>query len=40
MNIELQQLFGIWRHTHGDIIIDFNLRQVDNDINSQQFNTV
>ena len=28
MNIQLQQLFGIWRHTNVNIIIDFNLKQV------------
>lgn len=26
MNIQLQQILGTWRHTNGNIIIDFNIR--------------
>lgn len=28
MNIELHQILGTWRHTNGNILIDFNVRQV------------
>ncbi|RVT75325.1 hypothetical protein EOD40_11205 [Flavobacterium sufflavum] len=28
MNIELHQILGTWRHTNGNILIDFNIRHV------------
>lgn len=29
MNIDLKELYGIWRHTHNEIITDFNVRIYD-----------
>jgi hypothetical protein len=28
MNIQLHQILGTWRHTNGNLLIDFNIRQV------------
>lgn len=36
MNIQLQQLFGTWRHTNENILIDFNMRQVNHGENVTQ----
>jgi len=29
MNIEIEQLYGVWRHIHGNIYTDFNIRRYD-----------
>jgi len=29
MNIQLEQLYGIWRHEHNGVITDFNVRVYD-----------
>lgn len=29
MNIELEQLYGVWRHEYNDVITDFNVRPYD-----------
>lgn len=34
MNVQLKQVLGTWRHTNGNVIIDFNIRRENNDVNS------
>lgn len=31
MNIQTEQLYGIWRHKHKGVITDFNIRKYDKD---------
>ena len=31
MNVQLKQVLGTWRHTNGNVIIDFNIRRENND---------
>ncbi|MGK0387128.1 MAG: hypothetical protein ACI849_001749 [Patiriisocius sp.] len=31
MNIEIEQLYGTWRHEHNGVITDFNIRKYDED---------
>ncbi|WP_432670507.1 hypothetical protein [Flavobacterium sp. SM2513] len=33
MEIQIQQLFGIWRNENGNVITDFNIHQFDNNHN-------
>ena len=33
MDIQIQQLFGIWRNTNGEIVTDFNIHQSDDSYN-------
>lgn len=33
MEVQLHQILGIWRHTNENVLIDFNIRRDNNDVN-------